>query len=171
MGDIVRIVYRKYDGSLHWHTTMRRLGEDEHGVWTGAQAMNVSHKGDGPPFVIEHEQVRLFPRDAWWTASFNAEPARTEIYCDISTRPVWPATDEVTMVDLDLDVCRRRRDGAVVLLDADEFAEHQVKYHYPATVITASKQSAAWLMRAIGDGSEPFASTYQAYLKLLADGR
>ncbi len=167
MGEDVRIVYRKYDGSLHWHMTMIWLGEDEHGVWTGAHAPNEWRKGDDPPVLSEHAQVMLFPHDAWWTASFNADPARTEIYCDITTPVRWPSPGEVTMIDLDLDVCRRR-DGEVVLLDEDEFAEHQVRYGYPADVIAESERAAAWLQVALSDGREPFAEVYRSYLTLLA---
>ena len=32
MAGDVRVVYRKHDGSLHWHLMTRWLGEDEHGV-------------------------------------------------------------------------------------------------------------------------------------------
>lgn len=167
MGEEVRIVYRKYDGSLHWHLTMTRLGEDEYGVWTGAGPHNIARRGDGPLVTIEHPQVRLFPRDTWWTASFYANHARTEIYCDIATPAQWPSPELVTMVDLDLDVCRRR-DGAIILLDEDEFAEHQVKYGYPADVIASSHQAAAWLQAALADGTEPFATVYHSYLAMLA---
>ena len=33
----VRLVFTKYDGSLHWHQTMKYLGDDEHGIWLGAE--------------------------------------------------------------------------------------------------------------------------------------
>ena len=46
---------------------------------------------------------------------------------------------EVTMVDLDLDVVRLRADQRVLIVDEDEFAEHQVRYSYPAEVITAGR--------------------------------
>jgi uncharacterized protein len=167
MGDEVLIVYRKYDGSLHWHMTMKWLGADEHGVWTGATANNTWRKGDGPLVTIEHPQVMLFPRDSWWTASFNANPTRTEIYCDVTTPVSWPTPHEVTMVDLDLDVCRRL-DGEVVVLDEDEFADHQVRYGYPPEVIAESHRAAAWLRVALADGTEPFATVYRSYLTLLA---
>jgi uncharacterized protein len=169
MSDDVRIVYRKYDGSLHWNMIMKRLGEDEHGVWTGADSSTAWHKGDGPPVVVGHPHVMLFPRDTWWTASFNSQPAMTEIYCDISTPVRWPDPHEVTMVDLDLDVVRRRADGQVVLLDEDEFAEDQVKYGYPDDVIRASLEAAEWLMVALADGTEPFASAYLSYLAMVED--
>ena len=128
----VRVVYRKYDGSLHWHQTMNRLGEDTHGVWLGAPAGVIARKGEhGPPVVSEHAHVMLFAPDAWWTASFNAAPHVTEIYVDVTTPPVWTDPGEVTMVDLDLDVLRRRADHSVVIVDQDEFAEHQIRYAYP----------------------------------------
>ncbi len=172
MTDEVRVIYRKYDGSLHWHLTMRRLGEDEHGVWTGMpKGRTRMRKGDGPLVDVPEAHVMLFPRDAWWTAAFNDAPERTATYCDVTTQVRWPVADEVTMIDLDLDV-RRLRDGTVELLDTDEFAEHQVAYGYPAEVITAAERSARWLQEALADGSEPFASTYLDYLALVGgDGR
>lgn len=157
------MVYRKHDGSLHWHLTMRLLGEDEYGVWTGAAAPTTMRKGDGPLVVMEHASVMLFPRERWWTASFNAMPARTEIYCDITTPVRWSGADEVTMVDLDLDVIRRRS-GAVEVVDEDEFAEHQVRYGYPADVVAEAERAAAWLRTALTGGQEPFASVYLSYL-------
>jgi len=86
---------------------------------------------------------------------FNAAPHRTEIYCDVTTVPQWPTGSEVTMVDLDLDV-RRRRTGAVELLDEDEFAEHQTRYGYPAEVVAEAEASAAWLVNAVRAHEEPF---------------
>jgi protein associated with RNAse G/E len=163
MVDDVLVLYRKYDGSLHWHMTMKWLAEDDYGVWTGAFAGSTSRRGNEPPIVIRQQYVMLFPRDAWWTATFNGEPARSEIYCDIATPATWTNPREVTMIDLDLDVCRRR-DGTVDLLDADEFAEHQVRYGYPAGVIEASVAAADWLRVALGDGTEPFARVYRSYL-------
>ena len=166
MAGEVRVIYRKHDGSLHWHLVTRWLGEDEHGVWTGASRPTTMRKGDGPPVILDHASVRLFPRDAWWTAAFNDVPARTEIYCDITTPVRWPSRTEVTMIDLDLDVCRTRR-GTVELLDEDEFACHQVRYGYPADVIAQAERSAAWLRAALAQDREPFASVYHSYLRLV----
>jgi protein associated with RNAse G/E len=167
----VRVVYTKYDGSLHWHHTMQYLGEDEHGVWLGAPARSTSRRGDEPPVVIRQPFVGLFPVGQWWTATFNGEPADTEIYCDISSPPQWPDDSKVTMVDLDLDVLRLRADRQVVLVDEDEFAEHQVRYSYPASVISQAERAAAWLMEAISGGAEPFATAYRAWLAKINEMR
>jgi protein associated with RNAse G/E len=68
------------------------------------------------------------------------------------------------MVDLGPDVVRIRSDQQAVLLDEDEFAEHQVRYGYSADVIRAAEQAAAWLQGAISDGVEPFAAEYRTWL-------
>jgi protein associated with RNAse G/E len=166
VGDEVRVVYRKYDGSLHWNQVMQWLGEDEHGIWTGAVPPVVARRGYEEPVITDYAQVMLFPRGAWWTASFNAAPARTEVYCDISSPAQWPDPGEVTMIDLDLDVIRRR-DGNVAIVDEDEFADHQLKFGYPPDVIAESQRAAAWLKAALSDGTEPFGSVYLSYLALL----
>jgi uncharacterized protein len=158
-------VYTKYDGRLHWHQTMLYLGEDQHGVWLGAPAGSTIRRGSEPPIVLEQPSAELIPAGQWWTATFNGAPAKTEIYCDISTPPDWPSANEVTMVDLDLDVLRLRADGRVLIVDEDEFAVHKVRYDYPADVITQAEQAAAWLHEAISSGAEPFASHYREWIQ------
>jgi uncharacterized protein len=160
----VRVVFTKYDGSLHWHHTARQLGEDEHGTWLGAPAGTPIQRGSEPPVVLEQPWVQLIPAGRWWTAAFNGVPAATELYCDITTEPRWLSPGEVTMVDLDLDVLRMRADGRVLLLDEDEFAEHQVRYRYPAEVIRRAEQSAAWLLATVRAGAEPFGTGYRRWL-------
>jgi uncharacterized protein len=165
-GRDVRVVYTKYDGSLHWHRIMRHLGEDEHGIWLGARAGSTMQRGDEPPTVMEAAFVQLIPDGVWWTATFRADPARAEIYCDICTPPQWPDPAEVTMVDLDLDVLRLR-DQRILLDDEDEFAEHQVRYGYPADVISNAEAAAAWLLDAVSAKAEPFGGAYRRWLDMV----
>ncbi|MFD0886214.1 DUF402 domain-containing protein [Streptosporangium algeriense] len=167
--EIVRVVYRKYDGSLHWNHPALLLGEDEHGVWVGCPPGSSGRRGQEPPVVWDQPFVILFPRDAWWTATFNAAPYKTEIYCDVSTVPRWDG-DEVTMVDLDLDVIRIREDGRVLLDDEDEFEEHRVRYAYPREIVERARASAAALMEAVTARTAPFASTPR-WLSLVTEAR
>lgn len=165
--DFVQVNYRKYDGALHWNLRMRRLGEDEHGVWLGLPADSVMRKGHNPEVPVPEAHVILFPRTAWWTATFNAAPRRTEVYCDITTPPQWPSPAEVAMVDLDLDVLRKRGADLPILVDEDEFAEHQVRYGYPAEVIGAAESAARWLMTAVADGAGPFDGAHRRWLAMV----
>lgn len=165
LGEPVHVVYRKYDQALHWNRTMYRLGEDEHGIWLGAPADTVSRRGYEDPIVRPEPFVSLFPRGAWYTAMLNAEPYDVAWYCDITTPPVWPGDDAgtVTMIDLDLDVVRRY-DGVTYVDDEDEFAEHQVRYAYPADVIAAAESTCRDLYAAVAAGREPFGDVGRAWL-------
>jgi protein associated with RNAse G/E len=159
--DDVRVVYRKYDEKLHWHQWMRYLGEDSYGVWLGAPAGSVSQRGDEPEVTQDHAHVQLFPREKWFTAIFNDAPRKTQIYADITT-PVEFSDGQVTMIDLDLDVIKRR-DGTVFIDDEDEFAEHQVRYGYPPDVIATARRTCDWLAQAVSL-EEPFLTVYEKYL-------
>ncbi|MFI0976024.1 DUF402 domain-containing protein [Streptomyces sp. NPDC021093] len=162
----VRVVVHKFDGSLHWHHSMVRLGEDEHGVWLGAPIGTVYSKGgEGEVYATEERRVMLFPRSAWWTALFQSAPARLDVYCDVTTPPEWLGAGEVTTVDLDLDVCRIRQDGSVFVDDEDEFISHQERYRYPQDVIRHAESTAEWLSGALRDGTEPFGNRYRSWLE------
>ncbi|WP_329180295.1 DUF402 domain-containing protein [Streptomyces sp. NBC_01477] len=165
---LVQVNYRKYDGTLHWNLRMHRLGEDEHGIWLGLPANSVMRKGHNPEVPIPEAHVLLFPHEAWWTATFNAAPRSTEVYCDITTPPRWPSPDEVTMIDLDLDVLRKRDAPGPILVDEDEFAEHQVRYGYPADVVAAAQESADWLMDAVASARGPFGGAHGTWLAMVA---
>jgi protein associated with RNAse G/E len=158
--EVVRVDFRKYDGSQHRGYPALRLGEDEYGVWLGVPRSAV----DDPDFKYEEPYVLLVPRDAWWTAMFNSPPRRTEVYCDITTPATW-YDGRVQLVDLDLDVRRRRTSRAVELLDEDEFAAHADQFGYPPDVTDNAWSAARWLVDALADGTEPFASAYQPWLK------
>ncbi|MBO0833649.1 MAG: DUF402 domain-containing protein [Actinobacteria bacterium] len=148
---------------------MRLLGSDAHGVWLGVAAGTTARRGIEPPVTWERSCVKLLPAgELWWTADFYAEPGEPDIYCDIATPPRWVHPGEVTMVDLDLDVLRHA-DGPVLLVDEDEFAEHQVRYGYPADVIREAEGAARSLQNAIGSAQEPFGSAYLGWLARLAD--
>ncbi|MFI5736559.1 DUF402 domain-containing protein [Kribbella sp. NPDC051587] len=164
MGRDVRVVYRKYDESLHWHQWLEWLGDDEYGVWLGGRVGAVSQRGAGLKLTAKEAHVQLFPRDQWFTAIFNDAPRMTEIYCDITT-PVEFFEDRVTMIDLDLDVIKRR-DGTVLVDDEDEFAAHQVKYNYPPEVIAQAQASCDWLVQAVAN-DEPFTTVYKTYLDMV----
>jgi hypothetical protein len=161
----VRVVLRKYDGSPHRHQTMRRLGEDEHGVWLWAPAGNPVYLGDGSgSFDAAHLAVRLIPTGGrWWSALFCPAPANPAVYCDIVTPPEWSTAGEVAMVDLDLDVCRYQ-DGRVQIHDEDEFITHRFAYAYPEPVVSRALDAADDVWHALAGDTEPFAGVYKCWL-------
>ena len=177
----IDVRFSKYNGRAHRRTTGRLLGEDEHGIWLGSAPGTPVHylnSGDEPAGGLEPGAgvevpgkvalVRLIPPGGWWTAIFFAGDSEPAIYCDITMPARWPSPTEVTFVDLDLDV-EQYRDGRVVLLDEDEFAEHQVRFGYPSEVIDQASAAAQHVLAAIADGQEPFKSTYHGWLKVTGE--
>jgi hypothetical protein len=172
MSELIRLTFRKYDGSLHWHGTLRRLGEDEHGLWLGWGRNHRMARGAEPPITMGAAYVQLIRPDEWWCGSFNAAPRSTEVYCDITTVAEWTAPDEISLVDLDLDVLRFRDGRPPAIVDEDEFLEHQVRFGYPAEVIATARDTADRLLEAVRADEEPFKSVYHAWLAMVehADG-
>ena len=159
----VQVVFLKYDGRPHRSYPARYLGEDDDGTWLGVVAGTPARVDGDRETLREEPYVLLVPAKAWWTAMFNAPPRRTEVYCDVTTPATWSGSHEVTVVDLDLDV-RRRRWGDIERLDEDEFAEHQVAFGYPEQVVAEATAASRWLECALGDGSEPFATAFRPWL-------
>lgn len=159
---VVHVVFLKYDGRPHRSYPARYLGEDENGTWLGVVAGTPARVDGTRETLREEPYVLLVPHRSWWTAMFNAPPRRTEVYCDITTPATW-SESQVTVVDLDLDV-RRRRWGEIERLDEEEFQEHRLRYGYPDEVVAEATAASLWLAKALGDGTEPFASQFRPWL-------
>jgi len=142
---------------------MESLVTDRYGWWLGGRAGIQLRRGFEDPIVQSHDFVVLVPPDEGWIASWNG-PGETEVsvYVDVTTTPVRRA-EVVHAVDLDLDVVRLR-DGRVQVLDEDEFADHQVRYGYPADVVRQARATADDLVERITAAREPFGAVGAARL-------
>lgn len=165
----VHVRFTKWDGRLHWHFDVVRLGDDEHGVWLGGSAGTPVRRGEEPP-IISTEFALLIPNGSWWTATFNPTqpdgPFGYSVYVDICTPPEWEG-NMVTAVDLDLDV-GRRLEGGVELLDEDEFDDHRVAMGYPPRIVDQARAAAASVFTKIERGDEPFVRVGTAWLERAA---
>jgi protein associated with RNAse G/E len=164
---VIQVVFLKYDGSPHRSYPARYLGADENGTWLGVTSGTPARVDGTRETLREEPYVLLVPRNSWWTAMFNAPPRRTEVYCDITTPATW-SESQVTVVDLDLDV-RRRRWGEIERLDEVEFQEHRIRYGYPDEVVAEATAASLWLAKALGDGTEPFATGFRPWLAQVSE--
>ena len=165
---MVRVRFSKWDGSDHWAFDMARLGTDDHGVWLWAPAGAELRRGSEAPIKAQHGFVKLIAAGQWWTGIWNDGPRddRRSIhtYVDVITPAVWDG-NTVRMVDLDLDVVRRR-DGSVEVDDEDEFEEHKVAFGYPEHVVDRARAATAQLVLAIERGTEPFGEVGDRWLEV-----
>jgi protein associated with RNAse G/E len=162
MGGLVHIDFRKWPDRKHWQFAMHRLGEDEHGTWLWSPPGIVARRGDEAPRVFSALNVKLITRDKWWTAIWNDRSPKVELYVDIATPARWE-DDRVTMIDLDLDIVRRRN-GLVEVLDEDEFAEHRALYGYPPDIVDRARTATASVFLDVESHREPFGSVANSWL-------
>lgn len=133
-----RVDERKYPDRLHWQFPVDFLGEDEHGMWFLVQAGTPALR-ESEPHTIKTGFVALVPTDDPWIAEFYVDSPTERIYVNIGTVPT--VVDQVIhQVDLDLDVILTV-DGDVIVVDEDEFAQHQVEFGYPQDVIDAARRA------------------------------
>ena len=154
----MRVVFRKWGGRPHWEYDALRLGDDEHGTWIGAAA-GTRLERPGAGFDALGSFVSLVPHDAPFVATFYdsvwaAAETGVDVYVDITTVPRWDG-DRVSMVDLDLDVVRGRT-GRVWVDDEDEFADHRVRFGYPADVVRLAATSCDQVQAAVAAGAPPY---------------
>ena len=162
----VHIDFRKWDGSRHWQFDMRRLGEDEHGLWLWSPAGSPMQRGHEPVKASQSINVKLIPENKWWTAIWAWRRSH-DLYVDLITPPQWDAAT-VTMVDIDLDVVRWS-DGRVEILDEDEFLEHQVSFGYPQRLVDTVRAATARLAVAVEERHEPFGDVAVAWMDRAVD--
>lgn len=160
VGDLVVARNRKWDGSPHWVVPGRYLGSDEFGHWIHQPAGSfVSKPGSG--FIAASQAALLVPHSGEWVATFYdaAHPGGCTLYVDLVTDIAWGALDrdngwELTLIDMDLDVVTAR--GRTWVDDEDEFAEHQVRYGYPAEMITGIQAECDRIYAEVLAGQAPF---------------
>lgn len=152
----VHVNQRKWPDSPHWHFDAERIGEDYHGVWLFVDAATVMQRGTEQPRPAGIDMVILVPNTDPWMVEFYRDHPTDAVYVNIGSVPEWEES-MVTQIDLDLDVIRKT-DGTVVIVDEDEFAEHQVALAYPPAIVQLARQASDRAARLLEEGNEPFAA-------------
>ena len=181
-GTRIRCVMTKWGDRPHWQFEGIHLGSDEHGEWLGFPQGTHNHR-PGYEFHSEVDAVTLVPTGSWYAATFHAPGIWCDLYVDVATPATWDG-HVLRSIDLDLDVIRLpdplptvdsapwdvppAGPGEVFVDDEDEFAEHQVRYGYPAEVITAAQASCDELVRAVRAGVPPYDGSHRRWLDELS---
>ena len=160
------VVFTKFDSSLHWHYPMWHLGEDTNGTWLGAPAGTMLRKGHLPSQPARGAFVTLVRSGARSMPTWNAPGSyRWSVYVDVCG-PVSVTRDRVDAVDLDLDVVRDW-EGAVEVLDRDEFSEHAATLSYPDDLVAATESEALRVAEAMRQRTAPYALNAESWLARL----
>ena len=155
--------YRKYNGAAHRDYPARRLGDDAHGTWLGVDAGTPSIYHGRPsveqiPFVAASPARVLVDSDvqpanlgpARSTATSPALPSGTETNSSIWSTSIWTWSGDGTPAGWSCSTrtsSRHTRSSSVI-----------------PEVVEPARAAATWLKGVLGDGTEPFASGYRAFL-------
>lgn len=169
----VHMRFSKFDGSPHWRTDARLLGEDAFGWWFGC---GPGSSFDRPGLHVEMSTswVSLVPRDRRFVLTRYAKGGyqHAEFYLDLTTVPAVHRGGAgegltITAIDLDLDVVKRFGQVEAWIDDEDEFAEHSLRWNYPQDLIEATRAEADRLVPEVSSGVEPFGEVSRAWLAQL----
>lgn len=168
----------KWPDRPHWTFHGRYLGSDEHGAWIGSPA-GARFERPGASFVGPVDQLTLVPspggdHDRAWVAAFHGgggagldlRRGPVDTYVDIATPPRWEGS-VVRSVDLDLDVIRGVS-GRVWVDDEDEFADHRVRFGYPAEIVAMALHSCDRVQAAMAARTPPYDGTAVGWFESLA---
>ena len=166
----VRVVYEKWDRRPHWEFDAVRLGDDVHGTWLGV-TRGTPQARPGASVIAAEDHVLVVAAGGAHCSTFHSDlqQGSCEVYVDVTCAHRWN-DERITMVDLDLDVIRLW-DGAVVIDDEDEFAEHRVLLDYPVDVVERALAATNALQRELERQSAPFdGTTSERWLAVLRSG-
>jgi hypothetical protein len=135
-GDEMTFQWRKWDGSPHWRHECVYLGADEWGDWIG-QPIGWRSMRPGAEFIAEGPNVTLVPAIDHALTVNRDHPKGMRIYIDLGWDIRWTDDPQLaTGIDMDLDVVRVEGERGTWVDDRDEWAEHSIRYGYPADVMT-----------------------------------
>lgn len=148
---------RRYDGSpkFRYPADGLELGPRRwvvHGVF-GPEIGPHSQRLD---FYPGDHTVEFYTADRWYNVYAVFSPAGDPrgYYCNLATPPRRDG-DEITYIDLDIDVLVRP-DGGYVVLDEDEYAERVRRFGYPPDVQASVAAALAELTAAVEGRRPPF---------------
>lgn len=143
---------------------MQHLGTDEAGIWLLApKGAEASYAARGPaPLPVNF--LTLVPHATGWIATWmwGNDAIDIDVYVDVVGDPRWVSATELRVIDLDLDVIRRRN-GHVSLDDEDEFLENVTLRRYPADVVQRARATAGELVEAVAQRRPPFGNESQQW--------
>jgi protein associated with RNAse G/E len=161
----VRVYSTKFDGSLHNDFTAWLIEPREPSEGTPLRlfvpegTVIQSYRGEQTTRIAF--TALFWPGlDRWWNVYHNHRVFQRpdgrwtpESYANVST-PASFDGETLRWVDLDLDVVVR--DGAVELLDEDEFTDHRARMAYPEDLAARALEAASALVDLAGRRETPF---------------
>ncbi|WP_172256569.1 DUF402 domain-containing protein [Saccharibacillus deserti] len=160
----------KYGGIAHYDWEMELLGEREGClIVEGAPGRSLKHHTKGQTFTVPHASLEVYALEEGFTVSFDIADGRVvSIYCNVS-QPCVRSGEEVSFVDLDLDLLWNEREGWHVV-DEDEFEDNRGRLGYPDELTRFAQRSLRDLQERAHQGKFPFDGSLEEEIRRIASG-
>ncbi len=111
-------------------------------------------ESDGKEWVSRVPGVTFFLPGEWFNIVALLESTGVRYYCNIAS-PFTYYDNTVTYIDYDLDAIKLP-DGAIHVVDEEEYRTHRALYQYPALVEAKVKAGLDGLLKRMNEGAAPF---------------
>ncbi|AMC93592.1 hypothetical protein AOC36_06210 [Erysipelothrix larvae] len=167
IGDAVYVQSYKHDGSLHrtWSCATVVDVNDEMIVAITYKTWVV--EGDGRRWFTREPAVYYFYLNRWYNVIAMIRKRGIYYYCNLATPSIYDG-EAIKNIDYDLDV-KVFPDGNYILLDEDEFIDHQRQMQYDVSIIDIVVDEQRRLVNEVKSGVGPFNSlnVYEYFEKFL----
>jgi len=163
----VLVDWLKWPADPYRATPMHRLGADGYGTWLFAPRGAAAAYSEHGPTPLPVNFLTLVPDSAGWIATWmwGNPDIDIDVYVDVVVTPRWKSETELQVVDLDLDVIRRRN-GDVIIDDEDEFVENSSLRGYRAEVVDSARTTVEELAVAVAERRAPFGQQSDAWREI-----
>ncbi|MDD6467981.1 MAG: DUF402 domain-containing protein [Erysipelotrichaceae bacterium] len=170
IGTLIYIQSYKHDGSLHrtWSQGFVIEANDKRTVVVTNKTWVT--EADGRKWYTREPAICFFYPDRWFNVICMMRKTGVYYYCNLASPSIYDG-EALKHIDYDLDV-KVFPDGQILLLDEDEYEEHQKEMNYPDTILTIIEDELQILLDWIEEKRTPFCAEemeemFQVYLKLL----
>lgn len=156
MNKVIHMKSMKYPDIPHYEWKGRLLRKTpEYVIVLCESGRELKHHTRNTSFTIDVTSLEYFFLKEGYTVAMEIEEGKIlSYYCNIAMPSVLNG-NQLSFVDLDLDVVKRRNEDWMVV-DEDEFEVNSVKYGYPAELIEYAFLSLDLLQKNISKGLFPF---------------
>ncbi|MGO4107876.1 DUF402 domain-containing protein [Paenibacillus sp. YAF4_2] len=160
MNNSIQIKALKYGNILHYEWNTELLEEGDGYVFVlGQYGRKLQHHTKKAVFTVNNWSIEFFSSKLWFTVSAAIVDGQiNEYYCNIN-QPAVMSGDEVSFVDLDLDLVQRG--GEWMVIDEDEFIENAEKFGYPEPLMKQVRAELAGLQARVAGRQFPFDGTIE----------
>lgn len=154
VGDVTYVETYKHDGSTHR-------------TWSSATILDVTEnlivaityktwvvESDGRRWFTREPAICFYYTDRWYNVMAMIRKRGIYYYCNLASPSIYDG-EAIKNIDYDLDV-KVFPDGSYILLDEEEFVDHQVMMSYDESIIDIVRQEQRRLVNVVKAGNYPF---------------